>query len=357
MLETPYTVARPYAARNGGMTIPAIEVDLDLDGTYQSVVFRSPHSVWVSACLVLATNALLFIPGGIWNADLSIAGIYSKPQLLGMLLVFSLVPMWMISCFFLTQRHTLALAQQLDKITGDDTQSSISAKVLRAPVSQIFAGLAAGLAYALLFNVPAKQASYIFEGHWLILSIVVAQAMLWGCVGILLFVRLHVAGHFSRLGGTIDFSLFDQRTLKAFARVGLLDVVIVVGGLAIATVQSLDAQFRLENYLSGIFVAAPAAVVLLIRPMWKLHKRMKQRKETLLDEIDEMINSVPQQTRLDDMRVLEDLLQRRDRVNALHTWPLDIGIWRRLLFYILIPPMAWAGAALMEVGVNRAIGL
>lgn len=333
--------------------MPAI--DIDLDGPYQELVFRSPHSVWISVCLVLLVNALLFIPTGIWNADVSIAGIYSKSQLLGMLLVFILVPMWMLSCFFLTQRHSLALARQLDAIRTD--AGSISADVMRAPVREILGGLILGLAYALLFNIAPKQVAYILDGQWYILSIVVGQVLLWVCIGILLLVRLRVAGHFSKLGRTIEFSIFDQSSLKAFARVGLLDVVIVVGGLAIATLQSLDAQFRAENYLSGIFVAAPAAIALLVRPMWLLHRRMKKRKEVLLEEIGEMIRTFTERTELEDMRVLEDLLQRRDRVRALHTWPLDIGIWRRLLFYILIPPLAWAGAAMMEVGVNRALGL
>ena len=91
--------------------------------------------------------------------------------------------------------------------------------------------------------------------------------------------------------------------------------------------------------------------------MWSLHKRMRKRRDELLEEVRTLIHTAAERSDVEDIRHMEDLLQRRDRVKALNTWPLDIGIWKRLLFYILIPPLAWVGAALMEAGVNRALGL
>ena len=61
-------------------------------------------------------------------------------------------------------------------------------------------------------------------------------------------------------------------------------------------------------------------------------------------------------TQLLTLQTLEPLLQARDRINALHTWPLDFSIWSRLFFYGLIPPLAWLAAALVEIVVERVIG-
>jgi hypothetical protein len=326
-----------------------------LNRRYRHIVFESPHAIWVSCVLVLAINALLFYPTRVWETDLNHAGIDSQRQLLGMLLLFVLVPMWMLSCFFVTQRHSLRLALQLEQAGSMDAKTSEA--ILATPRRQFALGFAGGLFYALAFNIPTRQINYIMAGDWNLIAIILGQTLLWVCVGVLLAVRLHIAGLFHDLGGRIGFSLFEPTPLHAFARVGMLDVVIVVGGMAIATVQSIDVQFRLENYLSATVVAVPASIVLLIRPMWAIHRRMKARKLRLLGEIRALTAAAPESTRLDDMRLLEDLLRRRDRVAGLRTWPLDIRIWRRLAFYILIPPLAWAGAALMEVFVENVLGL
>ena len=50
---------------------------------------------------------------------------------------------------------------------------------------------------------------------------------------------------------------------------------------------------------------------------------------------------------------LESLLQHRDRLRHAYTWPVDLGIVYRLLFYVVIPPLAWFGAALMETAVQE----
>ncbi len=325
------------------------------DSLYYQAVFRSPHSVWLSCVAIIALNMAMFYPSKIWQADLSAIGIHTQPQLVGMLLLFVLVPMWMFACFFVTQRHSLALARQLE--AGNTTAQNISADIIKFPGRALASGLVGGLVYALAFNIPATQIDPALRGDWNSVSIILGQIFLWVCIGGLLFVRLHIARIFSSLGKTIEFSLFEQSELQPFARVGMLDVVIVVGSMAIATVQSLDAQFRLDNYLSAMLVATPAAIALLVRPMWALHRRMATRKAELGAEIDALIKSASEKTSLDEMHKLELLLQRRDRVRSLNTWPLDISIWRRLAFYVLIPPLAWVGAALMEVVVSQMLGV
>ena len=137
----------------------------------------------------------------------------------------------------------------------------------------------------------------------------------------------------------------------------MVRVVIVVGGLAIAVVQSIDAQFRMENYATAFLVAIPAGTALLIRPMWSLHRRLAERKKYLLEEVCLQLETASEKSSTADMAVLESLLQRRDRIKAINTWPLDVAIWRRLFFYVLIPPLAWSGAALVEVVIDKFLGL
>lgn len=322
--------------------------------SYKYIVFHSRAAVWLTCLVVLLGNSVLYWAVGIWQADLLALGITSQAQLAGMLLLITLLPMWLLGCFFITQRHTLILARQLETQFG--TEPGIAEQVSRFPARQVCLGITGGLIYALAFNVPISQLGNALSGNLPFLSIFMGQILVWCCVGFLLAIRLHIANIFYLVGKTIKLSIFEQSRLEPFARVGMLDVAIIVGGLIVSSVQSLDAHFRLENYLTGFLIAVPAAAALLIRPMWTVHQRLAARKRQLLCDVREQIEQAPEDTSEDNICHMEILLQRRDRVKALDTWPLDMAIWSRLLVYVLLPPLAWAGAALFEVAISRMIG-
>ena len=55
------------------------------------------------------------------------------------------------------------------------------------------------------------------------------------------------------------------------------------------------------------------------------------------------------------MQQLESLLAHRDRLREQSTWPLSTALVSRVFLYLIIPPLAWAGAALVELLVDRLI--
>jgi hypothetical protein len=234
--------------------------------------------------------------------------------------------------------------------------ASLAADVLAIPTRYLLAGLLAGLVYGVAFNVPFTQVGRVLAGNGPLIGVFMGQTLLWTAVGFLIAARLYVVSLFYRYGKQVEISIFEQSRLEPFARVGMLDVVITVGAMAITTLQSIDAHFRLGNYLSALLVTIPAATALLVTPMWTLHSRLKLRKQELLVEVTDQIAAAPEQGSAQEMAQLELLLRRRDRVRDLHTWPLDFSIWSRLFFYGLIPPLAWLGAALVEVLVERMMG-
>lgn len=265
-----------------------------------------------------------------------------------MLLLMGLVPLWLVACFFVTQRHSFAIATGL--------HDSLAAAVVAIPGKYLLAGLLAGLLYGLAFNVPYTQVDQLLAGNGPLIGVFAGQMLLWTSVGFLIAARLFVVSLFYRHGKKVEFSIFEQSRLEPFARVGMLDVAIAMGAMAIATLQSIDAHFRFGNYVSALLVAIPVATALLVTPMWTLHIRLKARKNELLADVMDQIAAAPEQGSAQEMAQLEILLRRRDRVRELHTWPLDFSIWSRLFFYGLIPPLAWLGAALVEVLVERMIG-
>jgi len=295
----------------------------------------------------LALSGGLFAATGLFDAQAQQLQFSSQGQLAGLILLMMLLPTWMIGCMFVTQRHSMAIARRL----SPELPQGIS----KVPGSYVWAGLGAGLFYALAFNVPTSQYDQVLAGSAPMIGIFVGQVLLWLGVGALIAIRLYVGGVFYRYGQRVEITIFEQSRLQPFARISMLDVAIAVGCMVIATVQSIDAQFRIGNYLSGLLVAVPAATALLVRPMWTVHSRLKMRKNELSDEIRRKIENASEQGSDAEIAALEFLLKRRDRITALHTWPLDFAIWRRLFFYGLIPPLAWLGAAVVEVLVQSVL--
>lgn len=326
-----------------------------MNRAYQYFVFEYRGAVAVTAIVVLGAFGALFLATDILTTGLDIPGFNNILQLIGILALFVLLPLWLLSCFIVTQRHTLALARQLEDYLPENHE--LAAGVRRFPTRSALFWLFASAFYALAFNVPGDQFPRVAAGDVPVITIFFGQVFIWVCVGLLLAIRLRVMSLFDRAGQVVRYAFFEQGNLRPFARIGMMDVAIIVGGLAVSTVQSLDAEFRLENYLTALLVAVPAGAILLLRPMWSLHRRLVAHKRELLEEVNILIAAVPEDATEDHMARLETLLQRRDRILSVQTWPLDIGIWSRLAFYVLIPPLAWVGAAVVEVVVSRWLGV
>lgn len=311
------------------------------------LIYESRYAVAVSCLGYVVFSLILFKASGLPTVEAEALGFESKDHLLGMILLMCLLPTWLIGCMFVTQRNSLTIARRLD--------TELALKVTAVPPSYLWIGFLGGFIYALAFNVPITQFGLVMDGNGPMIGIFIGQSLVWIFVGWMLAVRLYVGNQFYDFGKTVSINIFEQSALEPFARIGLLDVAIVVGCIAISTVQSIDAQFRVENYLTAFLVAVPATLALLIRPMWSIHIRLLRRRHELAAEVAEQIQQSPESSDLESITALNRLLERRDRVKALHTWPLDFSIWSRLIFYGLIPPLAWIAAAMVEVLVERVL--
>ena len=184
------------------------------------------------------------------------------------------------------------------------------------------------------------------------------QMMMWWLIGLLLGVRVTSARAFRGLAEVVEIDLLRPDRLRPLARAGVVDVVIIAGALLFTPLQSLDAEFRWYNYHFGLVVALPAAAFLLAWPLRPLHARNREERATRLAELERQIATLGADapTDADASARLEALLAHRDRLRAARVWPLSAGLLSRVLLYMVIPPLAWAGAALVERMVDRLLG-
>jgi hypothetical protein len=213
------------------------------------------------------------------------------------------------------------------------------------------AGITLGFAYSFL-NLPSAGITSLSSGQSALAAIATGQIFIWVTAGLTLSIRLHVARIFYLAGKQVQLDIFEMSNLKPFGHAGLTDALLVVVAMAITTLQSLDAQFRMYNYITAFIVTIPAIAVLMVSPMYSLHRRIIDIRNEELGKINDLIRSASKDLVADHVNQLELYLQRRQRLLTMHTWPLDMTVVSRLLLYVIVPPLAWFGAAFVEIVLN-----
>ncbi len=272
----------------------------------------------------------------------------SRREVIGMALMLTLLPPYLVAGTIAVQRYSLRLLDELRPPRvrpgdRDEVRRSIDAGWRRVWPFGVVLGLVMGSMNTSL--VEALNATIAPRVH---LGLTMGQIVIWLVIGLVLAIRFETARAFRRLGRVVELDLFRLGQLKPLARSGLADMMVVAGALAISPLQSLDAEFRWYNYHFALIVSGMAVGLLLVWPLWPVHRRVRA-------EIDALIAPESSASDRDAIQRVEVLLAHRDRVAGLRTWILSTDLAWRFILYLVIPPLAWAGAALVERVVDRML--
>lgn len=281
----------------------------------------------------------------------------SPRQITGMALMLILVPAYLVGAASLAQRRSLALVEETRERLAEPGAADAAAGAIRSGLRRTWKlGIASGFLMGLLNTNPLevlRSEVPILEG-----SISFGQVLMWCLIGLLLGVRISAARAFRRIADTVELDVLRPDRLKSIARSGVVDVAIIAGALLITPLQSLDAEFRWYNYQFGLLVGLPAAAFFLVWPIQPLHRRNRADRDARLGGLERQIHALGSAAPAtpETSARLEALLAHRDRLRSVSTWPLSTGLLSRVVLYLVIPPVAWAGAALVERVVDRALG-
>lgn len=188
-------------------------------------------------------------------------------------------------------------------------------------------------------------------------GIVVGNLITWLAVSHTGFRRIAMSNSIRNLGRRhAKIDLFRLEALLPFGRMGTFDLLVVVIAMSFAVFQSLDAQLLWENYSSAISAGVPIGVGLLMMPMLGIRQNVRLEKHRAIEQVNELITNASRELDPESMRYLGDLLRRREQLEKVHEWPLDMTTLSRIAIYFVVPPLAWLGGALVEIVVNAAIG-
>jgi hypothetical protein len=321
-------------------------------GIVQRLLSLGRYPVRGIGFLVLACMLLIFLGSGAALPDYPGSPFPDPIEILGSFLLFSLLSAYLIMCLLAGVRSNNQTHRELTAQLPDNFAINRYQYLHWWPLP-----VAMAIMFALTGNV--NWSTMILDsrmpGFLTSMLIIFGQVTMWSIVGLVLFASCHECWVLGKLGSQVRIDLYDLDKLNGFGRAGLNNFLMVVGALAITTVQSIDQEFRTENYANGLLVGVPAAILLIALPIATLPRRIRQAKTSELVRLNGEIENASRDVQSGELLRLNALLERREFIKGLRHWPMDLSIFSRFLLYVLIPPLAWTGAALVEMYLDSML--
>jgi hypothetical protein len=214
------------------------------------------------------------------------------------------------------------------------------------------AGIIAGGAHnVLLFSFVDGT----FEGGLdaLGLANLIGGALVWIIMTYAITSLVDIALQFNRLARDAEVDLLNPSALTPFGRVAVISTLAMVGAQAAFPLMWIDQISSAVAMIPGLVATALPMVLMFALPVWPVHRRMAAAKLAELQRIRGWIdsargaNAAPAEPQA--LQRLVPLLSYRNEIEHLSEWPFNATLLTRLGFYLVIPPLTWIGAALMEI--------
>ena len=143
--------------------------------------------------------------------------------------------------------------------------------------------------------------------------------------------------------------LFRKQPWQPLARVATASSLALIGSNALFPLLFIESDSPpAMKILPGMMLTLPTVIAMVLVPLRSARHLIAEQKNQRLNAIDEAISKLTNPQSITDMGTLNTLLTQRGHLQKVSSWPLNLGNLGRLLFYLIIPPLTWVGAALIE---------
>ncbi len=303
------------------------------------------HGGWVPP-LTIAFLGVVFVCTYLLSADGLIVRDFSTRQIFGATAMFTLFPGYLLAAMRAITKRTNAILEDVAPWVDASGLSLVRDKLYHVP-KWIVLLIIAGAAYG------AQQNGFWFsqleEGTGFDFAFLAINCIVWMVVALLIGWRVPCSLALRELGRSAKVDLYHLERLKPIARIATFDVLSVMGALCLVPLQSLDANFRWANYGPALYVGVTTATVFFILPVVGLRASIRRAKGERLADLEAELATVPRSRTTE----LELTLAHIERVRSISDWPVDLKVLSRVFVYVVIPPIAWVAAALVENYIDR----
>ncbi len=323
-------------------------VDLRIPFVIRPVAF--PGSRWMAGITLLAVLLAVFWSLGAFS-DLS-PGRWD----FGPTIFFSAIIAYLLPVFgYISERTAAALDEVEARLDAEPARiARWQQRIHHKPLGWLVAVLAIGAAGGLVHNLmlhglfrPLGDTAVAPRQMW---AVIVGTGVVWLVVTFVVAALLDNALVLQRAARVVRVNLFAPRQLRPFAVVAVISTSAIIGAQALFPLMFLDETVSPVAYIPGLLATAVPMVLMAALPVWPVHRRMVGEKRRVLEALEHRIDTLgnPDPARTETGAALAPLLAYRREVLLAPEWPFDVSVVARLLLYLIIPPLTWVGAALIE---------
>ncbi len=323
-------------------------VDLRVPFVIQPAAF--PGSRWLAGVALLVVLLAFF-----WSL-----GAFSDPRAgrwaFGPTIFFSAIIAYLLPVFgYISERTAAALDEVEARLDAEPArigrwQQRIHHKPLGWLVVVLGIGAAGGLVHNLMLHGAFRPLGDVAVDPRQMWAVVVGTGLVWLVVTFVVAALLDNALVLHRAARVARVNLFAPRQLRPFAVVAVISTSAIIGAQALFPLLFIDENVSPVAYIPGLLATAVPMVLMAALPVWPVHRRMLGEKRRVLEVLERRIVTLgnPDPAQTDTAAALTPLLAYRREVLQAPEWPFDVSVVARLLLYLIIPPLTWVGAALIE---------
>lgn len=230
---------------------------------------------------------------------------------------------------------------------------SLSRQTTTTNLALIVLALVAGTAHNFLLNQHLSPMPFRLTETF-------ATLLMWIVMLLTLPKIISNAMLFSRLGRRAQPDLLRPSRHAAFGTAALRPAVFQIGIVCMYGFLLLgDSKPFDDGVWIGIAACLGTLAGIVFFPLLGIRQRIRETRRESLQALDLRIETLDisefDTASVKSLDEMDTLLDMRERVARAPGWPLDLAGVRRILLYIILPPLTWAAAAVMEMLINAAL--
>lgn len=228
----------------------------------------------------------------------------------------------------------------------------------RQAVLALVVSLGAGITHATLLQEQGAAVVGLF-GSIEALTGWLGTVLTWFVVTNLVWAFINNARVFADIGRrSLRLALLQPARHALFGRAAVMPTLGLIGTQVMYPLLGIGGNFSAFVVLPGFLVTLFALVFLFVQTLWPVHARLRALRDTSLRAVDDRVGEVlggAVEPEPEQLQRLNPLLTYRSHLQQAPVWPLSMTLIARWSIYLLIPPLTWVGAALIEILVDSAI--
>jgi hypothetical protein len=314
---------------------------------------------WLTGALVFCGLLLIYaLFGGLFESQDAPLDEPGRPSP-GVVVFFCVILGYIIPVHHLIVGRSLTA---FDQLKGHFTESEeqllawrrrIEHKSRRWVIVTLFIGVLAGMAHNLVLG--SFTALQHVAPSFLNLLTMSTTTLVWLIMTAAITSLIDNAILFRRLALRIPLDLLNTHRLTPFGTVAVSSTLAMIGAQAAFPVMMLDDEVSWVTFVPGLLATGAPMILMFLLPILPIHARILSAKRAELDRVSGEIGQLSRSGPAVSYEALNPRLIYRREITAVSEWPFDTSVMGRLAIYLIIPPLTWIGAALIEILIDAAL--